>query len=139
MTSYAELLYLIGAMMVFAMLTLNTSRTFNSTRQTIYQAEAEYRAIAVAQDEIDKIQWIYNSDQLDPDNGDYVYEDYPIKETHVYGDNDQYSTDFKINGTSELIFNDGSMKRYQVTITVVDPEAQPAVSVTLDYVKSYND
>lgn len=79
MSSYAELTYLIGAMVIFGFLSLNTARSFNSNRQAIYQAEAEYRAIAVAQDELDKVQWIYDSDELDPSSGNYVYSSYLLK------------------------------------------------------------
>jgi hypothetical protein len=89
MSSYAEIFYLLGAMVVFSFLSLNTARSFNSSRQTLYQAEAEYRAIAVVQDELDKVQWIYEPDDLDPSSGSYVYSSYPIEESHTYGDSDQ--------------------------------------------------
>ncbi len=138
MTSYAEIFYLLGAMVVFSFLSLNTSRSFNSSRQTLYQAEAEYRAIAVAQDELDKVQWIYEPDDLDPDESSYVYANYPIEESHVYGDNDQYSSTFIINGSSELIEDTGSMKRYQVAVSVLNQNVTPEVFITLEYVKSYS-
>ncbi|MBO6792463.1 MAG: hypothetical protein JJ895_01040 [Balneolaceae bacterium] len=137
MSSYAELTYLIGAMVIFGFLSLNTARSFNSGRQAIYQAEAEYRAIAVAQDELDKVQWIYDSDELDPNSGDYVYANYPINEVHNYGDSDQYNSTFIINGTSELIEDTGSMKKYQVTVSVLNQNVTPEVFITLEYVKSY--
>lgn len=137
MTSYAELVYLVGAMMLFSILALNTSRSFNQTRQTIYQAEAEYRAIAVAQDELDKVQWIYEPADLDPESGSYVYANYPITETHTYGSSDQYNSEFKIYGKSVEIEDTGSQKRYQVSVTVLNQQVTPEVMITLDYVKSY--
>jgi hypothetical protein len=137
MSSYAELTYLIGAMVIFGFLSLNTARSFNSNRQAIYQAEAEYRAIAVAQDELDKVQWIYDSDELDQSSGNYVYSSYPIEEVHNYGSSDQYSSTFIINGTSELIEDTGSMKKYQVTVSVLNQNVTPEVFITLEYVKSY--
>lgn len=137
MSSYAEIFYLLGAMVVFSFLSLNTSRSFNSSRQTVYQAEAEYRAIAVAQDELDKVQWIYEPDDLDPDASSYVYSNYPVTETQTYGSNDQYSTEFIIDGNSELIEDTGSMKRYQVTVSVLNQNVTPEVFITLEYVKSY--
>ncbi len=137
MSSYAELTYLIGAMIIFGFLSLNTARSFNSNRQAIYQAEAEYRAIAVAQDELDKVQWIYEPDDLDPTSGSYVYASYPIEEVHSYGSSDQYSSTFIINGTSELIEDTGSMKKYQVTVSVLNQNVTPEVFITLEYVKSY--
>ncbi len=138
MSSYAELTYLLGAMIVFGFLTLNTSRSFNSSRQTLYQAESEYRAIAAAQDEIDKVQWIYDPNDLDPSSGSYVYTNYPIIESVTFGPNDEYSTSYIINGTSELIEDTGSMKRFQVVISVLDQNVTPNVFVTLEFIKSYS-
>jgi len=142
MTSYSEIFYLLGAMVIFSFLSLNTARSFNSSRQTVYQAEAEYRAIAVAQDELDKVQWIYEPDDLDPESSSYVYtrsgsDKYPKSLTQNYGANDQYTTTFIIDGTSELIDDSGSMKRFQVTVSVLNQNVTPEVFVTLDYVKSY--
>ncbi|MEQ9308786.1 MAG: hypothetical protein RLN90_04975 [Balneolaceae bacterium] len=137
MSGYAEILYLTIAMIVFAMLSINTARNFNSSRQSLYQTEVEYRAIAVAQDELDKVQWIYDDNQLDPDNGSYVYTNYPITETHTYGSSDQYSDEFVIYAESELIVDTGSQKRYQVSVSVLNQNVEPEVFITLDYVKTY--
>ena len=100
MTSYSEILYLIAAMVVFSFLSLNTAKSFNNSRQTLYIAEAESRAIAVAQDELDKVQWIYDPNDLNPNSASYVYANYPIIETQSYGNNDQYTSTFIISGTS---------------------------------------
>ncbi len=138
MTSYAEILYLTVAMIVFAMLSINTARNFNASRTNIYKTELEYRAIAVAQDEIDKVQWIYDDNELDPDHNSYVYANYPVTETHTYGSNNEYSSSFVIYAESELIEDTGSQLRYQVTVSVLNEEVTPEVFITLDYVKSYS-
>lgn len=138
MNSYSEILYLVGAMMIFSLLVVNTTKTFNNSRNSIYRAEAEYRAIAVAQDELDKVQWIYDDTELDPSSGDYVYASYPLTETHAYGSSNQYSDTFTINSSSVLIADTGSQKRYQVTVKVVNSNVEPAVQVTLNYTKSYS-
>lgn len=138
MASYHEIILLTAAMMIFATLALNTSRNFNSNRLNIYRTEVEYRAIAVAQDELDKVQWIYDDTELDPSSGGYVYTNYPVTEVHSYGTNDAYSNDFIIYGTSELIEDTGSQKRYQVSVSVLNESTTPEVFVTLDYVKSYS-
>lgn len=138
MTSYAEILYLTIAMIIFAMLSINTAKNFNTSRQSLYRTEIEYRAIAVAQDELDKVQWIYDDTELDPDDGSYVYASYPITETHNYGSTDQYSNDFVIYAESELIEDTGSQKRYQVSVSVLNESVEPDVFISLDYVKSYS-
>lgn len=138
MNSYAEIIYLTAAMMIFSLLVVNTGKTFNNSRSSIYRAEAEYRAIAVAQDELDKVQWIYDDTELDPASGDYVYSSYPVVENHVYGSSNQYSDSFTINSSSVLIADTGTQKRYQVTVKVVNSEVDPAIEVTLNYTKSYS-
>ncbi len=119
------------------MLSLNTARSFNSTRQTIYQSEAQYRAIAVAQDEIDKVQWIYEPSDLDPSSGSYTYQSYPVTVTQNYGPSNEYTSSFTLYGTSELLEDTGSMKRYQVTVSVLNTEVEPDIFITMDIIKSY--
>tara|TARA_Y100001935_G_scaffold255672_1_gene271227 strand:+ start:32421 stop:32840 length:420 start_codon:yes stop_codon:yes gene_type:complete len=138
MSSYAEIIFLTAAMMVFSMLAINTSRSYNQSRQTLYRAEAEYRAIAIAQDELDKVQWIYAEEELDPDDGRYIYSDYPKTITYNYGSSDQYSDDFYLYAESEMIEDDGSIRRYQVGVTVVNTTFDPDIFITLNYVKSYS-
>ncbi|MFV1884472.1 MAG: hypothetical protein ACMZ7B_08295 [Balneola sp.] len=138
MTSYAEIIYLTVAMVVFSMLSINTAKNFNTSRSNIYRTELEYRAIAVAQDELDKVQWIYDDNELDPNNASYVYANYPITETHTYGSSNEYSSSYVIDAHSVLIGDNGSQKRYQVTVSVLNDEVNPDVFITMDYVKSYS-
>ena len=138
MSGYSELLYLVAGMMVFSILAINTSRNYNSTRQNIYRSEVEYRAIAVAQDEIDKVQWIYDDNDLDPNSPNYVYADHPLFESQSYGANDQYTDNFYVYAESTLISDNGSEKRYQVTVSVLYDDVDPDIFITLDYTKSYS-
>lgn len=138
MASYAEIIYLTVAMMIFSTLAMNTARNYNSTRTELYRTELEYRSIAVGQDELDKVQWIYDDSDLDPTSGSYVYSAYPVTETHTYGSTDQYSSDFVVHAESVLIEDTGSQKRYQVTVSVLNESLDPDIFVTLDYVKSYS-
>jgi hypothetical protein len=120
------------------MLSINTAKNFNTSRSNIYRTELEYRAIAVAQDELDKVQWIYDDTELDPNDASYVYANYPVTETHTYGTNSEYSSEYVIDANSELIGDTGTQKRYQVTVRVLNEEVTPNVFITLDYVKSYS-
>lgn len=138
MTNYSEILYLIAAMIVFSFLSLNTAKSFNNSRQTLYIADAERRAIGVARDEIDKVQWIYDPNELDPNSPNFLYANYPIIKTQSYGNKDQYTSTFTITATSELIEDTGKMKRYQVMISVLNQEVTPDVFVNLEYAKSFS-
>ena len=137
MTSYSEIIYLISAMVVFSYLSLNTAKSFNNSRQTLYSTEAEIRAITFAQDELNKLQWSYDHNDLDVNNAQYIFLGYPILKTETYGDSDQYTSTFMINGTSDLIEDTGIIKRYQIVISVLNLEVIPEIFINLEYVKSY--
>jgi hypothetical protein len=64
MNDYSDLIYLIGAMIVFSMLSLNATRMMVESDQLQAGAEIEYNAIAIAQDYIDEIKWIGKEDSL---------------------------------------------------------------------------
>ena len=138
MTSYSEILYLLVAMTVFSFLSLNTAKSFNNFRQTIYASKIESIAMSVAQAELDKVQWIYDPNDLNPNSANYIYANYPITKTQSYGNNDEYTSTFTISGTSDLIQDTGSMKRYQVVISVLNQQVTPDVFINLEYVKSYS-
>ena len=58
--------------------------------------------------------------------------------SHNYGSSDQYSDDFYLYAESEMIEDDGSIRRYQVGVTVVNTTFDPDIFITLNYVKSYS-
>ena len=136
MTSYSEIIYLTAALMIFSLLAVNTTRNFNQSRSNIYRSEVEYRAIAVAQDIIDKVQWVNKADELNPNSTSYLYADHPISITERYGPTNKYSDTFTVYANSELLDDTGSMKRYQITVSVLNEELYPEVFVTLDFTKS---
>lgn len=137
MSSYSDIIYLTGALIVFSSLTVNTAKSFQTSSKLRYAADIEFRAIAVTQDEIDKIQWIYDKSELDSTSSSYIYKNFPITETITNGSSGQYSEVFTIDANSTLIENTSSQKRYQVTVTTTNNAMEPAVSVTMSYIKTY--
>ncbi|MTI89164.1 MAG: hypothetical protein FH748_14500 [Balneolaceae bacterium] len=137
MSNYSDILYLTVAMVVFSILTINTARSFQFTADTLVRADLEYRATAIAQDEIDQIRWETDENKLDPEHDDYLFDSYPQNQAITYGNENEYSETFKVNGKSTLIENTSSMKRYKVTITTTSNSIDPKVEVSLEFIKSY--
>lgn len=137
MSSYSDIIFLSAALVVFSSLAVNTARNYQTTSQNRYKSDIEFRAIAVAQDEIDKVQWIYDQAQLDPASPSYIYNGYPKTETVLYGSSQEYSEDFSIAASSLLVENSALQKRFRVTVTVTNSQVSPEISVTLNYIKTY--
>ncbi|RNC85711.1 MAG: hypothetical protein ED557_02760 [Balneola sp.] len=137
MSSYSDIIFLSAALVVFSSLAVNTARNYQTTSQNRYKSDIEFRAIAVAQDEIDKVQWIYDQAQLNSASPSYIYSNYPKTETLLYGSSQQYSENFSIEASSELIEDSMLQKRYRVTVIVTNNQVSPDISVTLNYIKTY--
>lgn len=137
MSNYSDILFLTGAMIVFSMLTLNTALNFQSTSRTVYQTDIEHRAITLAQDEIESIRWA-SEDELDPNDSNYIYDGQsPVTRTIKYGSSNEYEETYELKRSSTLISNTGGMKRYRVQIIVESDAVTPAISDTLEYIKSF--
>ena len=135
-SNYVDLIYLTCAMVLFSMVTINFARHYNSTQQNFYRTEIEFRALSVAQDEIDAIRWV-PEDELDPDDNDYLYDNDPITRTITYEAGNQYTEEFTLKRSSVRIENTASQTRYLVRIIIETDDVSPMLSDTLEYVKAY--
>jgi hypothetical protein len=138
MNDISDILFLSAAMVIFSMLTINTSRSFQSTSNTVVRSDLEYRGISIAQDEIDDIRWAPEQ-EIDPYGAEYLYggNDAVITKSIEYGFDDEYAESFEITRSSTQIENSSDQNRYKVTILVESENAKPAVSVQMDYIKTY--
>lgn len=139
MSDYSDIIYLGAAMVVFSLLTMNTSRSFQVTIDTMVRSELEYRAISAAQEEIDAIRWVnsrYKSqDPFRSSNSTYLYDQNPIDRTFKYGTDEEYSESFTIYRKAEEsedcdLIDSYKQRCYEITITVENKSLDPAVSVT---------
>ncbi|HBX64936.1 MAG TPA: hypothetical protein DEG32_01775, partial [Balneolaceae bacterium] len=114
------------------------TRSFQSTSNPVVRSDLEYRAISIAQDEIDDIRWA-PEEEIDPYGVDYLYggNDEVITKSIEYGFDDEYSESFEITRSSTQIENSSDQNRYKVTILVESENANPAVSVQMEYIKTY--
>lgn len=58
MASYSDLLYLIGAMVIYSLLVVNVNAMILKNQQTMTTSEVQYGAISVAQGVINQVQWM---------------------------------------------------------------------------------
>ena len=135
-SNYVDLIYLTCAMVLFSMVTINFARHYNATQQNFYRTEIEFRALSVAQDEIDAIRWA-PEEELDPDDNDYLYDNDPITRTITYEAGSQYTERFTLKRSSTQIENSTDQNRYLIRVVVETDVVSPALSDTLEYVKAY--
>ena len=126
-------------MVIFSLLTMNTSLSFQVTVDTMVRSELEYRAISAAQEEIDSIRWVtsrYKSqDPFNSSNTNYLYNKNPIQRTFTYGPSEQYAETFTIYRNAEestdcKLIDTSNQRCYEITITVENKSLDPAISIT---------
>lgn len=140
MNDYSDVLYLTAAMVIYSFLTINTSRSFLSTSETVIRSDVEYRTIVRAQDVIEQIKLIQREDEnmLDPNHIDYMFASYPITDIETFGYSDEYSDTFIIDASSEFIDEgDPLIKRYRITVNVINEAVDPSTEVDLIFIKSF--
>ncbi|XWN37037.1 MAG: hypothetical protein ROO71_13880 [Balneola sp.] len=140
MNDYSDVLYLTAAMVIYSFLTINTSRSFLNTSETVIRSDVEYRTIIRAQDVIEQVKLVQREDEnmLDPNHIDYMFANYPITDNETFGYNDEYTDTFIIDASSEYLDEgDPLVKRYRVTVNVVNEEVDPSTEVDLIFIKSF--
>lgn len=136
MNDVSDIIFLSAAMVVFSMLTMNTARSFQATSNTSIQSNLEYRAIGVAQSEIDAIRWA-DEKHVNPSSGDYLYTNDPISTTVTYGFNDEFEEVYTLTRSSTLIEDSHKQRRYKITIHVASDEAASPAALEMEFIKTF--
>lgn len=138
MDSYYDIIYLMGAMLVFSLLTIQTNRMFQINNRIQINSEIEYNAISVAQDQIDKLRWIKNEGDFNSFVNDFP-KDIPMafEEETLYFNVDIQAKDANIPGSN--IIN----KHITVSVTnkylkTNESEDPGSTAVKLEFIKSFN-
>ncbi|WP_138430326.1 hypothetical protein [Fodinibius saliphilus] len=138
MNDYSDIIFLMGAMIVFSLLTLQTSRLFQMNNQVKINGEVEYNAIAIAQDQVDQIRWLPNK----PAFNTYV-DNFP-KTISVPVQSDTLDYNISIN-VSEKILPNADVESHKITVSVTNkfmknrPNAAPGSrAVKLEFLKSFD-
>jgi len=139
MSGYDEVLYVIGAMLIFSMLTLQANRMFISNERTTVEGQVEYNAISVAQDHIDRIKWMSSEFEVNS-----FASNYPSTINVESGQGNTLPYYVEIDITSENI-DDSNVVNKHVTVTVkskyLGNEQDPAENTTnyakMEFIKSF--
>lgn len=116
MSSYADLIYLMGAMLVFSLLTIQTNRMFHIYNRIQVNSEIEYHAISVAQEIVDKVRWMNESDFNSYKNS------FPKDVSVAF---DEETLDFNVDlatapVTDPTLDADGNIQNIKVTLTITN-------------------
>lgn len=72
MNDYSDLIFLMGAMILFSLLTMNVSRNIVMNTQKLSSSEIEYNGIALAHSLLEKAQWA-TQEELDRSSGNFIF------------------------------------------------------------------
>lgn len=140
MNDFSDVLYLTAAMVIYSMLTMNTARSFMNTSDTMIRTDVEYRTIMKAQDEIEQVKLVKREDEavFNPNSSRYRYKNYPKTVNESFGKSGEYGDTFKVDASSVYIDeNDPHVRRYKITVTVVNTSVEPNVEISLMYIKPF--
>jgi len=128
---------MIGAMIVFSLLSLQTNQIFNLNERIELNSELEYNAVSIAQDQIDQMRWISTQTQF----SNYLNTFPQTKSLAV--DNDTLFYNVDVTAANMNVPNSNVINR-KVTITVTNKflknnvnESPGQRSVKLQYLKSF--
>lgn len=136
MADYSDIIFLMGAIIMFSFLTMSVNRTLLMNDMNRMGHETNYYALSVAQERVDELRWINTESELDSELSTYP------KTLHYKNDSDSDGSipfDVDINKVTSEIEND-DIRSVDLAINVssdfgVGGEGGPPVR--LMYTKSF--
>lgn len=140
MNDYSDIIFLMGAMIIFSMLTLNTAIYFRTAEQLQYQNTIQYNGIAIAQDKIDELRWLADEQRYKSNSYSFLEIDYPATVTQIFGSSGEYEMDYTVDIDIVSISIAGSNARnYSIIVLVSNEYLSENQTVSMQYVKSFGD
>lgn len=102
-----------GAMIIYSMLSMQTSRMFQLNNRVQINSEIEYNAVSIAQNEIDQLRWVKNEEDFD----NYV-DDFPTEKFLTVG-NDTLVYTVDVN-SSNINIPGSNITNKNITVTVTN-------------------
>jgi carotenoid cleavage dioxygenase-like enzyme len=132
MNDYSDIIFLMGAMVIFSLLSMNTSRMFQMNNRVQMEAEIEYHAVSIAQNEIDRVRWIESESAFD----NHVTNSFP-KEVPIAINNDTLFYDVGMDVTDINISGSNTTNK-KATVTVTNKFLKTNnTGVKLEFIKSF--
>jgi hypothetical protein len=129
-----------GAMIIFSMLTLNTSRFFQTAEQLQYQNGIQYNGIALAQDKIEEIRWIQDEQRFKSSSFSFLENEYPNMVSQVFGSSDQYQMEYLVDvDITPSAIAGSNARNYVVTVLVSNEFLTDGQTITMKYIKSFGE
>jgi len=135
MTDYSDIILLMGAMIVFSLLTIQTNRAFQLNNRMQINGEIKYNAISIAQDQLEKVQWIHSKSELNS----YINSFPKVISTPIGNGSMNYNVDLK---SSDITIPDSNVdtKRIEVSVTnkYLKQNSSGNEAIKLQLLKSFN-
>ena len=134
MNDYSDLIYLMGAMIIFSLLSVQTTRLFQINSKMQVRGEITYNAISIAESQIEKVRWLKTEGSL------YSYANSFPKQVPlvISGDTLLYTAKMQVRDASLASANIDSKK---VTVSVTNEFMKNNASqsaVELQFLKSFD-
>lgn len=136
MNDYTDLLFLLGAMIIFSFMSSTASRQIQQTTNTSIDSDIEYEAIALAQGIIDEAKWTRNYGELD-DLRDRFNNS---TQTLTLGSSGQYEIDYDVNvdlNSENFPGASTGISSYRIKVSVASDYLPDSSYVRLEFIKSY--
>lgn len=138
MNDYSDIIYTMGALIIYSMLSLQASRMLVQNDQLQVEAEIEYNAVALAQDFIDQIKWVESEAELNARLASFPQSvDSPVGNGSL-----TYYVDFEIQDAS---LPDSNVENRIVTVSIknkylganTETDEDSRVTIQQRYLKSF--
>lgn len=138
MTDYSDIIFLMGAIVIFSLLSLQTTRTFQLNNRLQMNGELEYSAISIAQDQVDKMRWMQNQTAFNNFVSNFP-QSVPLT---IQGNTLNFNVDVTVQN---ITLPNSNVTNQRVTVTVTNDylktnhQAAPgSQEIQLEFLKSFN-
>ena len=123
MNDYSDLLFLIGAIAIYALLVTNTNQRMFQNDRMLTTTEMEYGAVSVAQNIVEEARWMKYGE---------------ISESKLEGlnTNENYDVDVEVNPVS---LDESEKSNSKIDIAVTEKGNNKGANVTMSYIKTDRD
>lgn len=138
MNDYSDLIYLLGAIAAFSLLSLHTNRMLQMNSRMQINAEIEYNAVSIAQDQIDQIRWIRTESEFISHQNSFP------KEVELNANGTQLVFDVDLS-SEDITIPDSNVENKRVTVSVtnqyliLNETEDGKQAVSFQFIKSFTD
>lgn len=133
MVDYSDIVFLIGAMVIFSFLSRNAANRFFQSDVGYFQTDVEYEAVALAQSIVDEVKWTSSAQELSTLASSYDGTTYTVSVK-----NGDYEIDYDVTMTVSNVSISGSIVTNKEVIVKITSEYLPDNAyVEMQYVKSF--